>query len=253
MAAVINSLNNFRVIQWHKLKDKAQRGRQKLFIAEGWHLVSAAAKAGALAEVVTTEKSAGFDVPAWQVTHDVMEKLSSLATPSKILGICRQKEPAGYEDNILLVDQIHHPGNLGTIIRCAAAFGVDTVAVDNSADIYNQKVIQSTQGTIFSVNIIKTPLKEFIIELKKQNYQIVGTDVRGGAALGAVVPAKKRALLVGNEAEGVGAGLKEMCDVSVRIAMDEACESLNVGVAAGIILHYFYIGASRMQTAHKHA
>jgi len=234
--SIINSLNNFRVLQWCKLKDKKHRDKEKLFIVEGYHLVLEAKKTNCLKEVITTEKTSAFDIKTYQVTNDVMGKLSSLATPTKILGICYQKEAANYRDSILLVDQVHHPGNLGTIIRNAVAFNVDTIVVNNSVDVYNQKVIQSTQGMIFHLNIIKSPIRDFILNLKQQDYQIIGTDVSDGLSLNTINPNKKRAVLIGNEGDGLSGELLDMCDIKINIEMNEKCESLNVGVAAGIIL-----------------
>jgi len=269
--AIINSQNNFRVQQWAKLKDKTHRNKQKLFMVEGYHLVAEAHKAGNLKEIITTEKSittednASFDVTTYQVTYDVMEKLTSLATPTKIMGICTMMNEASYHNNyekaphsnapleepshgsnmpgtpygnsILLVDQIHHPGNLGTIIRSAVAFGVDTIVISNSVDIYNQKVIQATQGMIFHINILKRPLGEFIMALKSQGYQIIGTDVKECTSLAAVKAKAKRAVLVGNEGDGLSRELLDICDVRVNIEMNEKCESLNVGVATSIVLY----------------
>jgi len=234
--SVINSQNNFRVLQWCKLKNKIYRDKHKLFIAEGYHLVAEAYKANCLKEVISTEKNKSFDIPTFQVTDDVMGKLSSLATPTKIIGVCMQKQPAEYQNNILLVDQIHHPGNLGTIIRNAVAFDVDTIVLNNSVDVYNQKVIQATQGMIFHLNITKAPLKDFILKLAEQDYQIIGTDVKDGLSLNDVKVSKRRAVLVGNEGDGVTDELLSMCNVKVNIEMNEKCESLNVGVATGIIL-----------------
>jgi len=234
--SVINSLNNFRVLQWTKLKDKKHRDSQKLFIVEGYHLVLEAHKTGYLKELITTDKSTDFDVKTYQVTKDVMKKISSLATPTRLLGICYQKEEGNYQSNILLIDQIHHPGNLGTIIRNAVAFNVDTIVLNHSVDVYNQKVIQSSQGMVFHLNVIKSPLKDFILDLKKENYQIIGTDVNEGLSLDVVKANEKRAVLIGNEGDGVSDELLRLCDIKVNIEMNEKCESLNVGVATGIIL-----------------
>ena len=231
---MINSLNNFRVLQWNKLKVKANRDKQNLFIVEGYHLVQEAYKTGCLKEVISTEKQNGFDVPLYQVTYEVMEKISSLATPTKIIGICQKPQTRDYKDSILLVDQVHNPGNLGTIIRSAVAFNVDTVVVNNSVDVYNQKLIQSTQGMIFHINIIKSPINEFIMGLK--DYQIIGTDVKEGVDLRTVKAQKKRAVLIGNEGDGVSDELLNLCDIKVNIKMNKKCESLNVGVAASIML-----------------
>jgi TrmH family RNA methyltransferase len=234
---VINSVNNFRVLQWCKLKNKTQRDKQKCFIAEGYHSVAEAFKAKCLTETISLEKSPPFDLPHHQVTYDIMEKLTSMATPAKIAGICRFPQPATYGDRIILVDQVHHPGNLGTIIRSAAAFGVDTIVVNASADVYNPKVVQASQGMLFHVNIIKKHLPPFITELKQSGHQIIGTDVHGGIALHHFQPNHKWAMIVGNEGDGVGEGLLTQCDAKITIPMNEKCESLNVGVAVSIILY----------------
>ena len=251
--AIINSPTNFRVLNWAKLKNKVYRDKQKLFMVEGFHPVQEAHKAGALQEIICTDNEAAvaarfvksnllsgnknFDVPQHQVTYAVMEKLTSLATPTKLIGICRQPSPAPCTNSVLLIDQIHHPGNLGTIIRSAVAFNVGTIVLNNSVDVYNQKVIQASRGLIFHINIIKSPLQGFILQLKKDGYQIIGTDVRDGIDLRQAQAAEKRAILLGNEGDGVGVDLLGLCDIKVNIKMNEKCESLNVGVAASIIMH----------------
>jgi len=237
--SIINSPTNFRVLNWTKLKNKTYRDKQKLFPVEGFHPVQEAHKTGALQEIICTEKNSNFDVPQHQVTYPVMEKLTSLATPTKLIGICRQLPQAPCTNSVLLIDQIHHPGNLGTIIRSAVAFGVGTIVLNNSVDVYNQKVIQASQGLIFHINIIKSPgtrLEGFILQLKEDGYQIIGTDVRHGQDPRNVKAAEKRAILLGNEGDGVGTNLLDLCDINVNIKMNEKCESLNVGVAASIIM-----------------
>ena len=232
----IDSVNNFRVTQWIKLKDKIKRDSQKEFIVEGFHVVMEAYKCGYLKEVITTENKEFHEIPTYHVREDVMKRISSLATPTKIIGICKQLEPKEYNGNVLLLDQIHHPGNLGTIIRSAVAFNIDTIILNESVDIYNQKVIQATQGMIFHLNVIKAPLKASILDLKDKGYQIIGTDVREGISLDDFKANKKHAILLGSEGTGLGDDLLSLCDVKVNIKMNPLCESLNVGVAAGIIL-----------------
>lgn len=234
----INSKDNFRVLQWIKLKDKVKRNERKQFIVEGYHLVSEAYKANQLVEVITTESRCDFDVPVYKVRYDVLKEISSMATPNKIIGICCQKEAGDYGNNVLVVDQIHHPGNLGTIIRSAVAFNVDTIVVSDSVDVYNQKVVQATQGMIFHINIIKAPIYDFIAKLKERKYQIIGTDVREGVELDQFRARERHALIVGNEGEGLSNEILDMCDVKLNIEMNKNCESLNVGVATGIILYH---------------
>lgn len=235
----IDSTTNFRVLQWLKLKDKNRRNEKKQFIVEGYHLVQEAYRAGQLVEVITTENKCDFDVPAYKVRYDVMKELTSMATPNKIIGICSQKETGELGDSVLLVDQIHHPGNLGTIIRSAVAFNVDTIVINESVDVYNQKVVQATQGMLFHINIIKSSLDPIVRQLKDKHYQIIGTDVREGVDLDAFVPKKKHAIIVGNEGEGLSTETLDLCDVKINIEMNPKCESLNVGVATSIILYRF--------------
>ena len=234
----IDSTSNFRVLQWLKLKDKDNRNSKKLFIAEGYHTVSEAYRTNCLNEVITTEDKIEFDVPTYLVREDVMKKLSSLAAPQRTIGICEQKPMTHFGNSILIVDKINHPGNLGTIIRSAVAFNVDTIVINESVDIYNQKVIQATQGMIFHINIVKASLQEILPELKRKGYQIIGTDVRDGIRLDDFKAKEKHALLVGNEGHGLDDDTLKACDVKICIEMNEKCESLNVGVATGIILHH---------------
>jgi TrmH family RNA methyltransferase len=131
---------------------------------------------------------------------------------------------------------VHHPGNLGTIIRSAVAFHIDTIVLNESVDIYNQKVIQATQGMLFHVNIRKAPLKATMLDLKNAGYQLIGTDVREGVRLDDFQAEAKHAILFGNEGKGLGDDLLGLRDVKVNIPMNPLCESLNVGVAAGILL-----------------
>jgi TrmH family RNA methyltransferase len=234
---VINSTTNFRVVQWGKLKHKTQRDKSGLFLAEGFHALSEAQKTGRLVEVVTTERGRPFDAETYQVTQNVMERLTSLATPTGVIGVCRQQEGQAIGDSVLVLDRIHYPGNLGTILRNAAAFGVDTVILDKTTDIYNPKAVQSSQGMVFHLNICKKPAAEAVASLRERGYQIIGTDVGDGMDLREVKPPIKRAVLIGNEGEGLDGALLSLCDVKVRIGMDGRCESLNAGVAAGIILY----------------
>ena len=193
-----------------------------------------------LEEIICTSKTPDFDVPAFLVSADVMERISMLAAAPKIMGVAKQKTDASINGNVVFVNAVHHPGNLGTIIRNAAAFGVGSIMVESSADAYNPKVVQASQGMIFHVNIIKSSLLEQVSALKELGYQIIGTDVKNGKSLHELKPASKWGLVLGNESDGVGSDLLKLCDVSVKIDMSESCESLNVGVASGIILYWLY-------------
>ena len=206
----------------------------------GYHLVREAYKTGKLEEVISTSKTEEFDVPSFLVSADVMERISMLAAPPKIIGVAKQKTSTTIDGNIIFVNAVHHPGNLGTIIRNAAAFDVNSIVVEASVDAYNPKVVQASQGMIFHVNIIKSSLLEQVLTLKELGYQVIGTDVKNGKSLHNLSPAAKWGLVLGNENDGVGEGLLRQCDIIATINMSKKCESLNVGVASGIILSWLY-------------
>ena len=193
-----------------------------------------------LEEVICTSKSKEFDVPNFLVATDVMERLSMLAAPPKIMGVAKQKTSTIINGNVVFVNAVHHPGNLGTIIRNAAAFGVESIVLESSVDAYNPKVVQASQGMIFHVNIVKSSLAEQATALKELGYIIIGTDVRGGKSLQNLAPANKWALVLGNESDGVGEEMLAKCDINIKIDMSKKCESLNVGVASGIILSWLF-------------
>ena len=241
MILIINSQNNFRVKQWLKLKDKFNRDKQKRFLVHSYHLVQEAYKTGNLLEVICTSKSTEFnDVPSFLVREDVMEHLSMLAAAPKIMGVAKQNTSTIINGNVVFVNAVHHPGNLGTIIRNAAAFNVDSIVLESSVDAYNPKVVQASQGMIFYVNIIKSSLTAQAAALKELGYQIIGTDVKNGKSLNKLIPAEKWGLILGNESDGVGEDLLKLCDTNIKIDMSEKCESLNVGVASGIILNKLF-------------
>lgn len=245
---MINSQNNFRVKQWQKLKDRHGRAKHKRLLVHGVHLVQEAAKAGLLEEVICAAgpgSDLGFGVPAFAVSPDVMEKLTVHAQAPRIMGVAKMPATRSISGNAVFVNAVHHPGNLGTIIRNAAAFGVDTVAADSSADPFCPKAAQASQGMLFHVNIKKFSPDEQIRQakaLKEQGYAIIGTDVGGGSSLEELRHGGKWGLVLGNEKDGVSEEMLALCDASVRIRTDAKCESLNVGVASGILLHWLSRG-----------
>ena len=147
-------------------------------------------------------------------------------------------------NHILILDDIADPGNLGTIIRSSCAFNVDTIILStNSVDIYNDKVLRSTQGMIFNMNIIYCDLEDIIPKLRDNGYLILGTNVNNGVDV-RTVKVSKYALIMGNEGHGVGENIQNMCDKNLYIAMNFDCESLNVAVATSILLYELNRGSN---------
>ena len=239
---MILSTSNNLIKRYAKLKDKKYREEEKLFIVETYNLVEEAFKTGLLKEVfVLAEGIFSFDVPVTTVSPDVMKKLSTTSSIPNIIGIVKKQDKKDIKGNrILLLDKIQDPGNLGTIIRSSVAFNIDTIVLSpDTVDLYNPKVIRSTEGMLFHINIIQNDLVKIIEDLKEKNYRVYGTDVIDGTDINDLSNTDKTrfALVVGNEGNGVSKELYDLFDDILHINMNENVESLNVSVATSIILY----------------
>jgi TrmH family RNA methyltransferase len=237
---IITSLDNKKMKDLKKLNERKYRDEEQLFLVEGEHLVKEAYKSGLLAELIILEgTSFDLDVPTTYVSGNVMKQLTSLTTPTTVIGVCHKRETSSNLGNrIVMLDSIQDPGNLGTIIRSAIAFDVDTLVIGKgSVDLYNPKVLRATQGLIFHINIIEDDLLSLIPTLKKDNYQILGTSVIGGTELSNFAIPDKWTLIMGNEGHGMNQEITNLCDKFIYIKMNNVCESLNVSIACSIILY----------------
>ena len=138
--------------------------------------------------------------------------------------------------NILVLDNLQDPGNLGTIIRSAVAFNFDTLILsDTSVDLYNPKVVRASEGMMFHLNIKRCNIIDFLQNLDSE-YLIIGTDVVKGKNI-KDLKFNKCALVIGNEGSGISKEVKELCHEMVYIPMNENCESLNASVSASILMY----------------
>lgn len=238
---VITSLDNDRIKNYIKLKERKNRKKNGEFLIEGMHLVLEACKKGVVKEIILEENTSFItDLPTIYVSKEVINKISELDTPSNIMAVCTMMDEKIVGNRLLLLDDIQDPGNLGTIIRSALAFNVDTIILSpNTVDLYNPKVVRATQGMMFHINIVIKDLKEVITELKKKKIPVYGTRVDSGTDVRVLRDEKidKYALIMGNEGNGVSTEILDMCDEYLYIKMNEKVESLNVGVATSILLY----------------
>lgn len=239
---LITSLENDRIKNYIKLQNRKYRKKNNKFIVEGMHLVLEAYKEGIIEEIILEENCVlPLNVPVIYTTNEIIRKISTLETPSEIMAVCRMKDDKVKIGNkVLMLDQIQDPGNLGTIIRSAVAFGIDTIVLSkDTVDLYNPKVIRATQGMMFHIPIITRELSSIIDQLKDNEIPVYGTRVGYGEDV-RQIPKKdkvKFALVVGNEGNGVSEEVLDKCDKYLHIDMDDRVESLNVGVATSIILY----------------
>lgn len=239
---LITSLDNEKIKKYIKLKEKKYRDLYEQFIVEGEHLVIEAYRSGLLQEIlIDQDEVTVLDVPITYVTKEILAKLSTLDTPTHIIGVCKKKEENHDIGNkLLLLDSVQDPGNLGTIIRSSKAFGVDTVILgDGCVDLYNDKVLRSTQGIGFHMNIVSRNLKELIKELKENEIPVFGTRVEYGEDIRTLNSRDKEkyALIMGNEGRGVDSEIQELCDKHIYIELNSNVESLNVAIASSILLY----------------
>ena len=240
---IYTSTENKKIKEIKKLNVKKYRDIKNKFLVEGEHLVLEAYKNNLLELLIVEEKfniNININVNTIEVSSKVLKYLSELDTYPKVMGICKKMENKNIGSRILMLDGIQDPGNLGTIIRSCVAFNIDTIILGkNCVDLYNSKVLRSTQGMIFNINIVSKELEDVILDLKNKNYKIYGTNVNGGKNLKMIEKPLKFAIIMGNEGNGVSNNILNLCDEYIYINMNNKCESLNVGVATSIILYEF--------------
>lgn len=237
---IITSVNNEHIKEINKLKEKKYRDITGKFLIEGEHLILEANKHNLIEELIILE---GNEAPinfhkVTYVNKEVMKKISSLDNYPNIIAVSRKKKDEEIGTRVLLLEDVQDPGNLGTIIRSAVAFNINTIILSTkTVDLYNSKVIRSTQGMLFHINIIVKEPEEIINTLKEKKYQILGTKVDGGKDIKNTNTKDKFVLIIGNEGKGMSDRLSTLCDEYLYIKMNNNVESLNAGVAASIILY----------------
>lgn len=233
---MIESLNNEKIKYYTKLNDKKYRKSEKLFIAAGEHLVTEALKKHIVKEILLLNGEENVYGNVTYVTSDILKKVSDLTNYPKVLAICYIKDDLKIEGNVVALDNIKDPGNLGTIIRSAVAFNYDTILLsEECVDVYNSKVVRATEGMLFNVNIVTCDLFSTLLKLKESGYKIYGTDVVNGES--PAYESNKHVLIIGSEARGMSNSIREICDKNLYIKMNDKCESLNAGVSASILMY----------------
>ena len=239
---MITSLDNEKAKYLLKLKQKKYRDLTNEYLVEGKHLVLEANKNNTLKELfILAQEDFSLDIKTTFISKEVMKKISSLDTPSTVIGLCTKKISNEILGNkILLLDNIQDPGNLGTIIRSCKAFNIDTLVLSlDTVDLYNSKVLRGTQGIYNYLNIVKMDLKEALNYIKTKDIPIYGTNVKEGINVKSLTSKEKEkfALIMGNEGQGVKPEIRNLCKKNIYIPLNKDVESLNVSVATSILLY----------------
>ena len=229
----LTSIHNDKVKYWSNLKNKKFRDQEKCFLIEGEHLINEAEKIGLVKETISIDDEASD----YLVTKEIMSKISDQKSISKKVAVAKFIPEKDVSGNIIILDNLQDPGNLGTIIRSAVAFNFETIILgDTSVDLYNPKVVRATEGMLFHTNVLRKNLEEYIPKLKSMRYKIIGADVINSSNINSVSK-EKVAIVIGSEGSGISKNVKDLCDGFINIKMNEKVESLNAGVAASIIMY----------------
>lgn len=237
---LITSIHNEHIKELERLKEKKYRDQTGLFLVETSHLAIEAYRAGLLKELLVEQNEIfPIDVPITYVSKEILKKLSSTKTPPKVIAVVKKKEEREeIGEKVLILDRIQDPGNLGTIIRSAVAFNIDTIICSpDTVDFYNPKVVRASQGMMFHLPILVLDTEKTIQELKKKDYKIIGTKVTNGEDVRNAAIYSHFALVIGNEGQGISEIIEKLCDQFLYIKMNGNCESLNASVAASILLY----------------
>lgn len=251
----ISSINNRRVADAVRLKKRAMRDHDRRFLLEGRQGVAEALAAGAAVHAVfltvsddaldvsLRELAAESGVPVFEVTEAVMSHLTSTVTPQGVVAVADfvdgPIETIDLDRGVVpVLVEVRDPGNAGTILRSADAAGAAGVVVTRaSVDVYNPKTVRATAGSLFHLPVARdVGVEEAIESLRGRGATIVAASADGERSVYDAPLAGPVAVLFGNEAHGLAAPIRDVADLTVRVPIAGAAESLNLAAAATVIL-----------------
>ena len=245
---MITSASNKRIKDIQKLKENKNIKKYGRYLIEGKHLVEEALDAKVVEEIIVSESFEEYNIvdsfegDLIKVTDSVLKSISDTITSQGIIAVCRivKKElDINNYSKVLILDKIQDPGNLGTIIRTADAFNFDCIILGKgTTSLYGQKVIRSTQGSNFHIDCFDNiDLVKLIDEMN--DFNIFATSLKADKYIEQLDNITgKVAVVFGNEGAGVSEEILSKVNNLLKISMPGRAESLNVSIAAGIVMHY---------------
>ncbi|HHD2751941.1 TPA: TrmH family RNA methyltransferase [Clostridium perfringens] len=246
----IESKNNNLFKEIKKLKEKKHRIKSNKYLIEGLRFVEEAIKSKvSIDSIIFTEvfkeKNPEFflnineDIKLIQMNDALLKQLCSTENPQGVIGVINmQNKELKSGELVVLVDKVQDPGNMGTIIRTAHAAGAaGIVMTKGTVDIYNDKTLRSTMGSIFYIPVVEDDSLEYVKSLKEDGYRLVVSSLQGKNNFFEENLQGKIMIAVGNEGNGVSDEVYEIADIKVKIPMPGEAESLNVAVATSIMIY----------------
>ncbi len=251
---MIESSQNKKVKLWKKLKTKKGRQQENLYLVEGEHLVQEAAAKLSESEIqnlILTEEHRDklLGLPEDKiiyVSQKVAMELAETETTQGMFAVIKKKEtvlPRTVKRPYLFLDAVQDPGNMGALIRTAAAAGFEGVVCGSgSVDPYNMKALRGSQGMHFNLAVYEGNLEDWITYFQDQGFTVFGTALDQEAQVYTSISPSSYpfALMVGNEGQGINPDLLKMTDMNLYIPLADQVESLNVSIAAGILMFHLY-------------
>lgn len=254
---VITSKDNDIIKNVKKLNEKKHRDETGLYIIEGIKIITEAIEENVdIEEIIICQECLQSEAISQKLLYEiakynciyvdkrVFNYLTTVVTPQGILAVVKKmddnKTLKFTDEVILILDGIQDPGNLGTILRTVDSVNLKQIITSkNTVDVYNPKVIRSTMGAIFRVNVVESNnLIDTIKELKKNKFKVMATSLDANETIYDIDYTKK-AIVIGNESNGVSKQILDIADNKVIIPMLGKTESLNASVATGIILYEY--------------
>jgi len=254
---IITSKDNENIKYIKKLKEKKYRDQNGEYIIEGVRIIEEAINEAALIKTIVIcdeclessiiNQNLLYEIAKYNciyVDKKIFLSLTDVVNPQGILAVVSKssldKKIDYTEDIIVVLDCVQDPGNLGTILRTIDSIGLKQVILSKGCgDIYNPKVVRSTMGAIFRVNVIEADnILDNIAELKKHKFEILATSLEDSKSI-YDVNYNKKVIVIGNEGNGVSKEVLEKADQKIKIPMIGKTESLNASVATGIILYEY--------------
>lgn len=245
---IISSVNNDNVKRAKSLNDKKFRRYYGTFLVEGYKTVNEVV-CGAMELVnLYVEQSyltkysnliAKCEPNVFLLSKPAFSKISDTVSSQGIIAEVKMRPSIDFRitEPILVLDRISDPGNMGTIIRTAAATGFHDIVLIDCADPYNPKTVRSSSGGIFYVDLFPLSIEELFDECKRTNTKIYITDMAGENVFKMRDIDARYALVIGNEGGGVSDKMESLSSRTISLPMKSQMESLNAGVSASVIMY----------------
>jgi len=255
---VITSRANPRIKQARALRQRKEREATGLFLVEGITHVAAAIEAGAQVEYIChapelltspfahelLERQAARGLPCYPTTSEVFESLSEKDNPVGIIAVVRQRRwtlegltPEAFRFGVALVSP-QDPGNIGAILRTVDAVGASgLLLLDGGADAYHPHAVRASMGALFTKPVASATFDDFARWARQRGYRLIGTSAHAGADYRTARYVLPLILLLGSEQKGLSPEQIALCDEAVHMPMLGKVSSLNLAVAAGVMLY----------------